>query len=170
MVLKDGRHASLRLAGPADAEEITELVNVVGAERQYVLRERATWTIEQERATLAAADGTSSAFFLAEIDGRLSGSLNIQRGAWPKNHHVAELGMSCRAECRRLGVGTALLAHALDWARSVGVRKVNLEVFATNAPAIALYRKMGFQEEGRRRREFSIGGDLVDGVLMARWL
>ena len=67
-------------------------------------------------------------------------------------------------------MGTALLRHALDWARSVGVQKVTLEVFASNDPALALYRKLGFEEEGRRRREFLIDGNLIDGVLMALWL
>jgi RimJ/RimL family protein N-acetyltransferase len=168
--LKDGRSARIRFAGPDDAAAITELVNEVGSERRHVLRERATWTLEEERATLATADGTYSVFLVVEVDGRLSGLLDIARGRWPKNAHVAELGMSCRAELRRHGIGTALLTEALEWARSVGVRKVNLEVFATNAPAIALYRSMGFEEEGRRHREFLIEGELVDGILMARWL
>ena len=33
-----------------------------------------------------------------------------------------------------------------------GITKVELEVFPHNAPAIALYRKLGFEEEGVRRR------------------
>lgn len=135
-----------------------------------MLRERATWTLDEERATLAAADGRAAAFFVAEIDGALCGLLSIGRGGWPKNAHVADFGMSCRADCRRIGLGTVLLERALDWARSAGVRKVKLEVFATNTAAIALYRKLGFAEEGRRRGEYLLGTEYVDGVLMARWL
>ena len=170
ILLRDGRVAALRIAVPDDAPAITDFVNIVGRETRWVLRERATWSIEEERRTLGAADGKESAFFIAEIDGRLSGLLNIARGGWPKNAHVAEFGMACLPDCRRVGLGTAILRHALDWARSVGVQKVTLEVFATNEPAIALYRKFGFQEEGRRRREFHIDGELTDGVLMALWL
>jgi RimJ/RimL family protein N-acetyltransferase len=168
--LKDGRVATIRLAVPDDAAAITDFVNVVGREKRWVLRERATWTLEEERKTLGAADGTDSAFFVAEIDGRLCATLNVARGRWPKNAHVAEFGMACLPDCRGVGLGTALLRHALDWARSVGVQKVTLEVFASNEPALALYRKMGFEEEGRRRREFLVDGNLTDGVLMARWL
>lgn len=168
--LKDGRVAAIRLARPEDAQAITDFVNVVGRETRWVLRERATWSLDEERQTLAAADGKDSAFFVAEIDGRLCGNLNIARGRWPKNAHVAEFGMACLPGCRGVGLGSALLRHALDWARSVGVQKVTLEVFATNAPAIGLYLKMGFEEEGRRRREFRIDGILIDGVLMALWL
>jgi ribosomal protein S18 acetylase RimI-like enzyme len=168
--LEDGRVVVLRLAVPDDAAAITEFVNTVGREERFVLRERATWTLDEERETLGAADGKDSAFFVGEINGQLSGLLNIARGQWPKNRHVAEFGMACLPDCRGIGLGTALLTRALEWARSVGIRKVRLEVFASNVPAVSLYRKMGFEEEGRLHQEFLIDGNLVDGVLMARWL
>ncbi len=168
--LKDGRSAFVRRAVPGDAESITELVNIVGAERRWTLRERATWTLDQERATIAAADGTRSVFLVAEVDGRVAGILYLARGQWPKNEHVAELSMSCLPAARGVGLGTALLEAAVQWARSVGVRKLSLEVFSSNEPAVRLYRKLGFLEEGRLRREFEVEGKLVDGVWMARWL
>ena len=169
-VLKNGRIATIRMAVPDDAERITDFVNLVGSEKRFVLRERATWTIEEERKTLAAADGIGSIFLVAEVAGRLSGVLDIARGRSPKNTHVAEFGMACHPDCRRVGLGTALIGRAIDWARLAGVRKVNLEVFATNKGAVALYRRLGFEVEGRRKREFLIEGREVDGLLMARWL
>lgn len=168
--LKDGRVATIRFATPDDAPGITDLINSVGSEKRFTLRERATWSLEEERRTVGAADGRGVAFFVAEIDGRISGLLDIERGQWPKNAHVAELGMSCVSGCRGVGLGTALLRRALEWADWVGVRKVTLEVFSTNEQAITLYRGMGFEEEGRRHREYLIEGRPVDGVLMARWL
>jgi RimJ/RimL family protein N-acetyltransferase len=170
VVLKDGRNAELRLARPDDARAITAFVNLVGGERRYVLRERATWTLGEERETLRSANGKRSAFFVAVVDGRLSGLLNIHRGPWPKNEHVTEFGMACLPTCRRVGLGTALVHRALDWSGSVGARKVTLEVFSSNQAAIALYRKLGFEEEGRRRRQYLVEGELVDGIWMARWL
>ena len=68
---------------------------------------------------------------------------------------------------RRRGIGSALMAEALKWARSAGITKVELEVFPHNEPAIALYRKLGFEEEGRRRKRYLIGGHYVDAVLMS---
>jgi RimJ/RimL family protein N-acetyltransferase len=168
--LKDGRVATIRLAVADDAQAVTDFVNVIGSERRFVLRERATWSLEEERTTLGAADGKASAFFLAMLGGGLSGLLNIARGVWPKNEHVAEFGMSCLPSCRGVGLGTALVQRALDWAGSMGVRKVKLEVFSTNERAIGLYRRMGFEEEGRLHDEFLIDGTMVDGILMARWL
>jgi putative acetyltransferase len=53
---------------------------------------------------------------------------------------------------RGRGVGSALVQAAIGWARGQGLHKLCLEVFAHNAVAIALYRKSGFVEEGRRRQ------------------
>lgn len=168
--LGDGRSGLVRRASPDDAEGITALVNTVGAEGRFVLRDRATWTLEEERQTLAAADGTVSVFLVAELSERICGMMNLSRGRWPKNSHVAEFGMSCLPECRRIGLGAALLAQGIEWARDGGVRKLALEVFASNEAAISLYRKMGFEVEARLKGEFVIDGAPVDGLRMALWL
>jgi L-phenylalanine/L-methionine N-acetyltransferase len=67
------------------------------------------------------------------------------------------------------GVGSALLAAAIECAdHSLGLRRIELTVFADNAPAIALYRKFGFVEEGRARGDAMRAGQLADGLRMAR--
>lgn len=55
---------------------------------------------------------------------------------------------------RRRGVGRALLGHFLGECRARGCTDVYLEVRASNAPAIALYRAAGFCEIGRRRHYY----------------
>ena len=58
--------------------------------------------------------------------------------------------MAVAREWRGRGVGSALLAAAIERARADGVHKLSLEVFPHNEAGIALYRKFGFVEEGRR--------------------
>jgi ribosomal protein S18 acetylase RimI-like enzyme len=68
---------------------------------------------------------------------------------------------------RGRGVGSALLAAAIGWARSHGLHKLSLEVFAHNTAAITLYRKRGFVEEGRRARQYRrSSGELWDTIVM----
>jgi RimJ/RimL family protein N-acetyltransferase len=55
----------------------------------------------------------------------------------------------------------------VDWARSTGVRKLELHVFPHNEPAIALYERFGFVREGYRRGHYRRGRDYVDAILMA---
>jgi GNAT superfamily N-acetyltransferase len=46
---------------------------------------------------------------------------------------------------RGRGYATALCTHLLSWAWSRGMRIVYLQVTADNAPALAVYRKFGFE-------------------------
>jgi RimJ/RimL family protein N-acetyltransferase len=146
-----------------------DYINVVGPGSRFILAGRATWTLEEERQTLAAADGKESVSYLAEISGRISGMINLWRGKFPKTAHVASFGMGCAPDCTGIGLGTALLSQGIDWARSAGVCKLAMGVFASNDRAIALYRKMGFAEEGRLRGQFMLDGELIDEIRMALW-
>ena len=57
----------------------------------------------------------------------------------------------------------------LDAAESwLGATRVELEVFALNKRAIALYGSVGFEAEGVRRSMGWQDGDLADGIVMAR--
>jgi RimJ/RimL family protein N-acetyltransferase len=60
----------------------------------------------------------------------------------------------------------------IEWAEAhPGIEKLTLGVFATNTRAIALYRKLGFAEEGRQPREVKFGpDDYVDLLLMYRFV
>jgi ribosomal protein S18 acetylase RimI-like enzyme len=64
-------------------------------------------------------------------------------------------------------VGSALMVAAIEWAREQGLHKLSLSVWPQNAAAIALYRKYGFVEEGRRRKQIRRqSGELWDVVDM----
>jgi GNAT superfamily N-acetyltransferase len=45
------------------------------------------------------------------------------------------------------GVGRLLMRHAEQWARQQGCRVMTLEVFGHNAPARAVYQRLGYQEQ-----------------------
>jgi RimJ/RimL family protein N-acetyltransferase len=109
---------------------------------------------------------------VAELDGNLIGLLNFKAEARKRLAHRGMFGISIRKEWRGRGVGEAVLRALLEWAtKNPRVEKVALAVLADNANAIALYRKLGFVEEGRRVREIKVAkGQYVDDVLMYRWV
>lgn len=59
------------------------------------------------------------------------------------------------------GVGAALLAKALDFARERGVKMAFLEVRRGNRTALSLYRRFGFSEMGVRPRYYEDGEDAI---------
>ncbi len=104
----------------------------------------------------------------ATIGGQMVGhaSLELQR---PSRAHCAHLGLAVHDAYRGRGVGSALLQGLTDCAdASLGLRRIDLTVFLDNAPAIALYRKFGFVEEGRSRGFAMRDGILADVLHMAR--
>jgi RimJ/RimL family protein N-acetyltransferase len=168
--LADGRSATVRPARPEDAEAWVEHTARVAAEGVFLMMERFTRSPAEVRQQFAEADPRSTLWLIAEVDGKVVGGGNFQKGRWAKNAHTGELGMAVRPGFRRLGIGAAILEAGIEWARSAGIRKLKLGVFATNVAAMELYRKFGFREEARLKEEVILNGLPVDEVLMARWI
>lgn len=61
------------------------------------------------------------------------------------------LNVAVHPERRRGGIGRTLLTHAIGAAARRDAHTMFLEVRPTNAPALALYRALGFVPVGRRR-------------------
>lgn len=62
---------------------------------------------------------------------------------------------------RGRGIGRILVDWALSFCRERGVRTAFLEVRAGNVEAIALYRRMGFNEAGVRKKYYDNGDDAM---------
>jgi RimJ/RimL family protein N-acetyltransferase len=157
----------VRPALPADADALVDLGHAVAGENDLWLtydRSRG----DERRNVRSVRRDPNVAVFVAEAPDGVVGRLSIARDRGPHSSHVAELGLMVAANARRRGVGTALMEEAVKWARGSGITKLELTVFPHNEPAIALYRKLGFREEGLLRRRYFIQDRYVDAMLMAR--
>jgi ribosomal protein S18 acetylase RimI-like enzyme len=76
------------------------------------------------------------------------------------------LGIGCETSFRRQGIGAMLMGLAIDFALESGIEWIDLFVFGDNAAAIALYKRFGFAESGRRPDRFRLMGRVVDDVMM----
>jgi RimJ/RimL family protein N-acetyltransferase len=100
---------------------------------------------------------------VAVADGEIIGSVSIH----PIRFGCGEIGMQVARDWRRRGAGSALVAAAIEWAREQGLHKLSLEVWPHNAAALALYRNFGFEEEGRKVKQYRrASGDLWDVIVM----
>ena len=110
-----------------------------------------------------AASWTLDGTLVAVAGGEIVGSLHVERSRFG----FGELGMAVAREWRGRGVGSALLAAAIEWAREQDMHKLSLSVFPHNTAAIALYRKFGFVEEGHRVKHYRrANGELWDALDM----
>jgi ribosomal-protein-alanine N-acetyltransferase len=74
---------------------------------------------------------------------------------WMVHDEVHVLNVGTAPEARRRGVGRALMDQAAAIGRGKGGRLSTLEVRRSNAPAIALYRALGYREVGVRPRYYA---------------
>jgi diaminopimelate decarboxylase len=160
----------IRPARPRDARAFVEFWKAIVAEGRRVRSEQVQRPARTYRSRFRRSWTGRGAQLVAVEGDRVVGHLSIAREDHPVTTHVATLGMAVAADRRGSGIGSALMAHAFQWARSVGVEKVLLSVYPHNTAAISLYRKFGFVEEGRLARHSRKSYGYEDELLMSCWL
>ena len=107
---------------------------------------------------------------VAEVNGEVVGNLGLHYDHKSlRRRHSASIGMAVRDDWQGKGVGSALLAAAIDLADNwINLERLELTVFTDNEAAIALYRKFGFAIEGTHARYAFRDGQFVDTYSMAR--
>jgi RimJ/RimL family protein N-acetyltransferase len=152
-VTKDGRAYVIRRPVEGDAANIIQYSKEVFASTDQVLTmpEEYTITVENEIAWINNFNLNADALALvAEWEGKIIGLLFFMPNTKKKNCHTGEFGVNVHPHFQAVGVGRRLIESLLQWARDNSrIEKVYLHVFATNQPAIKLYRSLGFVEEGR---------------------
>jgi len=132
----------VRPAGDADRRPIALLLASVAEERDGIASEP---PIDVDgRAARFGLDGT----FVAIAEEAIVGQIDVEESRFG----YGEIGMMVAADWRGRGVGSALMAAAIEWSRSRGLHKLSLGVFPHNDAALALYRKFGFLQEGYLRQ------------------
>lgn len=97
------------------------------------------------------------------------GQIGIEVFTNPRRRHVANIGLGVSDQERGRGVGSTLVAAAIELCTGwLGVTRIELEVYTDNAAAIALFGRHGFQTEGHARGYALRAGEYVDVLLMAR--
>lgn len=137
----------------------------VSRERQFLSRLEAP-PREGSRAFVMDNIARGNPHLVAIAEGIVVGWCDICRsdGAW--SSHVGSLGMGVVRPWRGQGIGLRLIGETVEAARLSGFERVELEVYASNARAMALYEKVGFEVEGRRRRAVLRDGVEDDVLIM----
>lgn len=132
------RPISVRRLGPESIPMVMELESLCFAYH---------WTEEQFRLGMERG-----AFRVLGVGGRCSLMGYIAYSVIEDEMEI--LNLAVHPDCRRRGLGGALLAHALEDCRQSGVRVCFLDVKVSNHPAIDLYGRFGFRKIGIRKKYY----------------
>ena len=171
--LNNGQRCALRSPEPSDAAQRVAYLRQVNGETDFMARSTTDSPGDTELVAEIIADQLEDDGALeiaAWLDGRMIACGGISRTAsYPRKRHRAQLGIAVLREYWGLGIGSAILRALIDAAPSMGYGQIELSVVAENARAIALYRRMGFQETGRIPDAFRFeDGHYSDELWMVR--
>lgn len=139
------------LRGPRmnDAEKCLAYVNSLVDERAKILTNKRK-TLKEEQNWLKESIGKikkgQTICVVAEKDGTIAAICDLAKRKY-KMAHIADLGIGVVKKYRRIGLAQAIFNEALRKARGKGIEIIKLCALADNAPAISLYRKLGFKRE-----------------------
>jgi len=145
--------ATIRLVKESDYEALTaffvanDRAEVTGTFNPFPLTAETAHQIarlpKQDRYYVAAASAKSKSAIVG---------LCMLRG-WDEGYAVPSFGVFVDWRQHGRGLGRRLTEFALAEAAALGCPRVRLTVFASNAPAVHLYRSLGFEDTGREAVE-----------------
>lgn len=157
-----------------DAEKLLKLSQQVDNETKFLMlepNERESTTAETETRIQAILDKENTTLLVAEnSDGELVGFLVADGGEFLRIKHRLYMGIAILQVYTGQGIGKRLFEAMEIWAREHGIHRIELTVMAHNEIAIGLYKKMGYQIEGRRVHSMLVNGEYVDEFYMGKVL
>jgi GNAT superfamily N-acetyltransferase len=161
------REATIRSASPDDLDAMWEIF-------QPLLAGGDAFPFGEgfEKSTFQLHWFSSHPAYVAEAGGQLVGLYKMGANYPDHGSHVASATYAVAAQAQGKGIGRALVEHSLSEARREGFLAMQFNyVVSTNAPAMALYHKLGFKIAGTlpqafRHRERG----LVDAYVLHRFL
>jgi ribosomal protein S18 acetylase RimI-like enzyme len=152
---RDGQEWAIRRVRPADVAAIKEMFRKLHAfnaslDPRFALSEE--WETHFDAAIQQALRGDEWLCLIArETDtdqpyGFALAAVHRDSGMWHYHEWVEVEALYVEDAWRGRGLAETLLAHACDWAESIGQSVVQLYVTASNERAIRFYRHEGFGE------------------------
>lgn len=155
----------IRLAQSADAALLCQAEQVIATRPGHLVSRPDELHVQNFVATI---EKPTTRYIVAEENNEIIGHAFLEQMGLQAVAHIMRLTIAVHEGHQGQGVGRLLMTELIDWAKSTpSVEKIELHVRATNLRAIALYKKLGFEEEGRLKKRIKISEtEYVDDLTM----
>jgi RimJ/RimL family protein N-acetyltransferase len=156
-----------------DAEAFLDLLTKIDAETEFMLfeaGERATTVVQQRERIKSVRSSENETILVASRARQLVGYLVAIGGGPRRIRHRAYVVVGVLQAFTGRQIGTQLFTGLEGWARLHGIERLELTVRTDNERGTRLYRKMGFEIEGLKRRSLKVKGAYVNEYHMAKIL
>lgn len=147
-------------------EGIAKALDFIARERRYIGFVEGP-PVEGTRQFVKSIIDGAGVQMLAVSGDEVVGWCDIMRNPAEGFRHVGRLGMGLLPDFRGRGLGRRLAVETIRAAKAAGMERIELEVFASNERAIALYKSLGFVIEGVKKQSRKLDGEYDDNVCMA---
>jgi RimJ/RimL family protein N-acetyltransferase len=168
-----GIHYTIRSAIAEDAKVLSELRAQIDGESENLDREQGEGFIDVlgfEQLINEDTANRKNIFLVAVVDDRIVGYSRCEGSSLKRFAHKVEFGVCILREFWGYGIGSNFLKESISWADFSGIHKITLNVLETNASAIKLYRKLGFEIEGILKNDKILSdGNFYNTIMMGRF-
>lgn len=121
---------------------------------------------------VSALNSPSEIYLCVFDEGKIIGQLHLKAlsPAHPWIKHIAEFGMMVSADYWGQGIGSKLLEVMENFAKKIGISKIEAKVRIANERGLSLYKKSGYEIEGIRKKAAFINDQFEDEFFIAKFL
>ena len=155
------------------AKEYTDFINDLiaeGAKLSINVKQNMKGQTAWLETTLKEVKNKEKVFLIARDGKRIAGNTSFHSFSFSENH-IADMGIAIAREYRSAGLGEYLVAEIMRLAKKElkpTPKFFQLEVYENNAPAIALYKKMGFKIVAKLPKQIQWKSKLIGTYIMMR--
>lgn len=154
-----------------DARNFINLQEELFAETpfHYYGPEEQQLTVQQIKKLMADwRKGKQATILLCILNGSFTGYAYIERQQQTRTKHIAQIRVAVKQPFTNKGIGTALLTQAELWASKQKVERLEVVITTNNENALALFKKMNYQQDGLRKQAIKMSNSYLDELYYSK--
>lgn len=163
---------TIRFIKEEDAVQLIELRMRLASETDFLIRELEEVEIdaEKQRDEIRRTQGDDNKFLIGAYElGRLIGFISVDRGQFSRNKHVASFVIGVLKDYWGKGVSKQLMDTFIEWSKSIGIARIEIQVVEDNERALAFYYQYGFKIEGKKEADHYVkDGSYLNTYILAK--